>query len=83
MAYPDEILSLSHSKDGSPWVRVPARSGINSDDLSHSKDGSPWWAREIVSGAVSLNMYVGDVQVSKVYLGDTEVTSLFVGSTQI
>jgi len=83
MAYPDNILTLQTSKDGSPWVRVPARSNVNIGTLIVSKDGSPWWVQEIVSGAVALKMYVGATQVSKVYVGETEVTSLFVGSVAI
>lgn len=38
----DDILSLQHSDDGSPWCRVVVGSGIDPDTLELSADGSPW-----------------------------------------
>jgi hypothetical protein len=38
----DDILSLQHSANGSPWARVVVGSGIDPDTLELSADGSPW-----------------------------------------
>jgi hypothetical protein len=38
----DDILSLQHSADGSPWARVVVGSGIDPGTLELSFDGSPW-----------------------------------------
>lgn len=38
----DDILSLQHSDDGSPWANVVVGSGIDPDTLELSFDGSPW-----------------------------------------
>lgn len=38
----DDILTLQHSADGSPWANVVVGSGIDPDTLELSLDGSPW-----------------------------------------
>lgn len=81
MAYPDNILTLQTTKDGSPWVRMPAKVSVNTDGLSVSKDGSPWWASEVPS--TKFNLYVGDVQVSRVYIGSTMVNAMYFGDIQL
>jgi hypothetical protein len=84
MALPSDsnIKSLQFSKDGSPWVRVAAKSGIDTDGLSYSLDGSPWWGVEVGGAppAATWKLYVGSVQVTTMYVGNTEVTNSYVGN---
>lgn len=47
----DEALTMDWSKDGSPWVKVAAKSDIDLDGLDWSKDGSPWWGLEVSAPA--------------------------------
>jgi hypothetical protein len=44
-----EIQSSQYSYDGSPWVRVSAKSTINLDTLEYSYDGSPWYGVEDIT----------------------------------
>jgi len=48
MALPDrdDILTMDYSDDGSPFVLVAAKSGIELDGLDYSMIGSPWWGLE-------------------------------------
>jgi hypothetical protein len=52
MALPtrDDALTLDLSMDGSPWVRVAAKAGIDSTTLDLSFDGSPWTGLGITGG---------------------------------
>lgn len=57
MALPtrDQITTIDYSKDGSPWVLVAAKSGIDLDGLDWSKDGSSWWGVEVGAAAAAEN----------------------------
>lgn len=48
MALPtkSEVSTGQYSADGSPFIQVAAKSGINVDTLEYSADGSPWWGTE-------------------------------------
>lgn len=43
----DNITTIDYSKDGSPWVNVTSKSGIDVDGLDWSKNGEPWWGLEV------------------------------------
>jgi hypothetical protein len=49
----DNILTMDYSGDGSPWVKVAAKSGIELDGLDWSLDGSPWWGLKVEEIPVS------------------------------
>jgi hypothetical protein len=85
MATPDIIKSLSYSKDGSPWCRVTAKSGIVTDSLALSNDGSPWWGLLISGGGSSptWKLYVGSIQASAIYIGAVEASQMYIGTSAL
>lgn len=46
MALPtkSDLLTGQFSADGSPFVQVAAKAGIDTNTLEYSADGSPFWA---------------------------------------
>lgn len=51
MALPTKttVQAGGFSSDGSPWVKVVAKSTIDVDTLQYSTDGSPWYGVEDVA----------------------------------
>lgn len=43
----NDLITLDWSKDGSPFVRIASKSGIDLDSLDWSKDGSPFYGLEV------------------------------------
>lgn len=62
MALPtrDDILTTKFSADGSPFVKIAAKSTVELDSLQFSKDGSPWWGFEL-SGVVGNIKKIGGI----------------------
>lgn len=54
----DTALTGQFSADGSPWVRVAAKNGIELDTLEYSLDGSPWWG---IEDAAAVSSYIKTV----------------------
>lgn len=38
-----QVSSTQYSVNGAPWVKVTAKTGIDTSKLDNSVDGSPWW----------------------------------------
>jgi hypothetical protein len=53
MALPtkSDLLTGQFSADGSPFVQVSAKAGIDTNTLEYSADGSPFWAIEEVGAS--------------------------------
>lgn len=62
MALPTKtnILTGEYSSDGSPFIQVTSKAGIDPNTLEYSSDGSPWWSIAETSVA-SLIKKVGSV----------------------
>lgn len=61
-----KTYTLEISNDGSPWIHVAAKTGINPDTLEISNDGSPWWGLTVASAVAGrLKVYLGGAWVLK------------------
>lgn len=60
MALPtkSDLLTGQFSADGSPFVQVSAKAGIDTNTLEYSADGSPFWAIEEVGGGGHIKKFV-------------------------
>lgn len=58
MALPtkSDLLTGQFSADGSPFVQVSAKAGIDTNTLEYSADGSPFWAVPETGGGASYTL---------------------------
>jgi hypothetical protein len=71
-----QILTGEYSGDGSPWVDVAAKSGIDLDTLEFSLDGSPWYGIEDAAAVANIKKWNATAWASLKKINGTAIASV-------